>query len=342
MSNVPQSKRAWIIEQVIEFCAFLCGVAVLLIHLGFQIYDCRGPCAASQQTWYASLFLIFLLTTPALVFYSSFKGKEPLTRALIATQAAAGVIAFCILLVNRVFCPLCVTAQCLFFAAFFHSLTRRPAQIASYAFCCLALLVVGKSWSPLPLPTPATFQARVYEPRLKGSPAAFVIFSDPLCPSCRLSEEKFENSAGIGLPVLHRWKLLGSHGEAAVKLASLIESANRRNARLGENLLRFIYRGSQAPTATDIESEAASFGLTKNEVGSWLANPEPQSLAAVESDSELADSAAVGSIPSLYVLNTANADGSPPQIGAVGSISGLEAMSSMMKQDYSPLRSFLP
>ncbi|HEY3781230.1 MAG TPA: hypothetical protein VGL56_09120 [Fimbriimonadaceae bacterium] len=327
---------------VLQSCAFLaCALLILQNTNIFPDLDCGIECTIGRNSlsYFSLLCAVSLFSAARLVVIARASLKKSLNWAVgQAIVAVALLLFFCL---THVLSPLSCLAEILLLGASMVTLLKFPSRLGLVLLACIgSMFIAAFTYQPKAV-DPAKFSTRSYEPTLKGSPAAFVVFSDPLCDACRDAERQLELAPKIKLPILYRWKIVPAHGAAAIKIAALIESVLSRNSNIGAKLRKFIFSTETLPTESSLVKEGAVLGLDPSDVKKWLASPEPASLEVIESDSTLADQAGVTALPSLYVYNTAFANAESPSISPVASISGLTSLGLMDHDDYSPLKDLI-
>gem|GEM_PF-3007353 len=329
---------------IVRLCAAVAvfAIAVVLVghHLGLPVPGCGEVCSRVQSLWFSGFFVVAMVGSSAGCVVTLIRQDEAGYRRVAWLQGAAAIVAAGIAIEGKLFCPLCVVTQGLWAVMALEATPLRWVRIAAAPCSILAAFAVMDAIDfSRPIAEPVGLVMRSYEARVKGSPAAVVIFTDPLCPFCRSDEREFAMGR-VPVPVLYRWKLLPQHGSAAVTLAALLESAKRRSYRGGCALQEFIYCGSPVPSQREIVAEGVKLGFSSDQIGGWMQAPEAASLEAIAEDGQLASKVGVPQVPFVCVVDTAFEYHGGPQIRPLRA-GELGPMSEVTGGDWSALRSFL-
>lgn len=294
------------------------GLAIAGQHLGVANGACGTQCETVRSLWFSRLFDGALLVVPLFSVVLLLRGDSLWYRRVAYMQGAAALVAISITVIDRLYCPYCMAAQSLWIFVALEALPKLPARLVAAPFLVVACFILQDALvQSRPLSPPVSFLRRNYEPVVRGTPAAMVIFTDPLCPYCRSDAHRFMDSASP-LPVLYRWKLLPQHGELAVRLACLIESAKERDAERGSALQLFVYSGLNPPTSGEIEAAANQIGFARADVHEWLVRPEAESLNRIADDGRLATALGLEQVPSLCTVTTVAANSGSPRLRRFG------------------------
>ena len=340
--SIRFAAKVWL---VLRYMGQVTGLLIACIgasqYFGTTLADCGWQCKEVRTLWFAPFFSLASVVVPigAIAFLA--KGDAKWYRRVAISQGILALVAFSLLAANRWSCAVCLSIQFVWIGLALEIIRYRLVAVFAYALMFVGGFNVISEMNDNSISLqngPTDFKSRSSEQRISG--LTFVVFTDPLCPACRIRERELQ-SQEVKAPLLTRWKLLPRHGDLALRIASAIESAWAMDRQKGNAFFRAIY-GEPVPTKDEeIVSRGVACGFDRTTVIEWMKNPEPSSLQIIRQDGDMANKLHVDVVPSLAQVSI-NIAGGPPRVSRLDAAGLKILLASRDNQSVKGLSIFLP